>query len=61
MRACVRVCVRACVLYYNTNLWTQFYISGLLGNMDSSDQSAHLLNLIRLSFFRISPEMDVHT
>ena len=24
-----RVCVLACVLYYNTKLWTQFYISGL--------------------------------
>ena len=24
-----RECVCACVLFYNTKLWTQFYISGL--------------------------------
>ena len=47
----MREFVRACVFYYNTKLWTQFYISGLLGNRDGSDQSAHLHNLIRHSSF----------
>ena len=56
----VRECVRVCVFYDNTKLWTQFYISGLLGNRDGSDQSAHLCNLIG-HFFRISSEMDAHT
>ena len=57
-----RECVRACVFYYKTKLWTQFYISNLLGNRGGSDQSAHLRNLTRLFFFvRISSWMDVHT
>ena len=51
----------ACVLYHNTKFWSQFYISDLFGNRDGSDQSAHLCNLIRLFFFLISSEMDVHT
>ena len=46
-----RACVLSCILYYNTKLWAQFYVSGLLGNRDGSDQSAHLRNLIRLFFF----------
>ena len=46
-----RQCVHACVFYYSTKLWTQFYISGLLGNRDGSHQSAHLRNLIRHSSF----------
>ena len=46
-----RESVRACVLYENTKLWTQFYISDLLGNRDGSDQSVHLRNKIRLFFF----------
>ena len=29
--------VRACMFYYNTKLWTQFYVSGLFGNRDGSD------------------------
>ena len=57
----VRECVRASVFYYNTKLWTQFYISDLTWNKDGSDQSAHLRNLIRLFYFRISSEMDVYT
>ena len=52
---------RECVLYYNIKLWSHFYRSGLLGKRDGSDQSAHLRNLIRLFFFRISSEMAVHT
>ena len=60
-RACMRACMRACVVYYNTKLWAQFYVSGLLGNRDGSDQSAYLRNLIRLFFFRISSETAVHT
>ena len=32
------MCVRACVFYYNTKLWTQFDISGILENRDGSDQ-----------------------
>ena len=56
-----RECVRACVLYYNTKLWTQFYISDFFGNRHGSDQPAHLRNLNRLFFFRISSEMGVHT
>ena len=63
VRACVCVCmrvhVRARVLYYNTKLWTQFYISDLLGYRDASEQSAHLRNLIRLFFFHISFDKDV--
>ena len=35
-RESVHACVRACMVYYNTKLWTQFYISGLLGNRDGS-------------------------
>ena len=33
--------VRECLFYNNTKLRTQFYISGLLGNRDGSDQSVH--------------------
>ena len=60
-RESMSACVLACLFFYNTKLLTQFYISGLLGNRDGSNQSAHLRNLIRLFYFRISSEMDVHT
>ena len=36
-------------------------LSGLFGNRDGSDRSAHLRNLIRLFFYRISSEMGVNT
>ena len=52
--------VSMCVVLLQKKLWTQFYISGLLGNMGGSDQLAYLCNLIRLFFFRISSELDVH-
>ena len=38
-----------------------FILVALLGNRDGSDPSAHLRDLIRLLFFRISSEMLVHT
>ena len=57
-----RECVCACVLFYNTKLWTQFYISGLpweqgwLRSVCASSQYDQTL-----PFFRISSEMGVHT
>ena len=57
--ACVCACLRALLLY--KALDTVLYKWPALGNRDSSNQSAHLRDLIRLFFFRISSEMDVHT
>ena len=55
-------CVCACVLFYNTKLWTQFYISGLTsehGWLRSVYASSQYDQTLRF-FFRISSEMGVH-
>ena len=52
-----RESVDVCLLAYSITI-QRF---GLLGNRDGSDQSALFRNSIRLFFFRISTEMDVHT
>ena len=55
-------CVCACVLFYNTKLWTQFYINGFtweqgwLRSVCASSQYDQTL-----PFFRIPSEMGVHT
>ena len=65
-----RVRESACVLYYNTKLWAQFYISGLtweqgwLGSVCASSQyyqTLLLLSFFFFFFFCISSEIDVHT
>ena len=53
----MRVCLRALLQYIALNA----VLVALLGNRDGSDPSAHLRNMTRLFFFRISSEMDVHT
>ena len=52
----------ACVLFYNTKLWTQFYISGLTWEQGwLRFVCASLQYDQTLPFFRISSEMGVHT
>ena len=55
-------CVCACVLFYNTKLWTQFYISDLTWDQGwlRSVYASSQYDQTR-PFIRISSEMGVHT
>ena len=56
-----RECVCVCVLFYNTKLWTQFYISGLTWEQGWLRPICASLQYDQILFFRISSEMGVHT
>ena len=54
----VSACVLACSFTIQS-FGRSLYVA-LLGNRDGSDPSAHLRNMTRFFFFRISSEMGVH-